>query len=160
MKQKIARLFLIFLAVSVVFVLLQGRNEQNQAIETLIEKGVVGNILVIEKVLGISVSKRNPTDVHYYVEYEEYGTGIKVKGHIKECRRNSAIQIACLPPLTRAQSLPVSLKMLYVPGEDAISHYCSKHKDLEKNLKICMPKHEKMYPTFSFQIDRVLQQNK
>ena len=159
-KQKIAGLFLICVAFSVVYGVMQGFNEQNQAIETLIENGVVGNVLVIEKVLGISVSKRKPTNVHYYVEYEEHGTGIKVKGHIKECRRSSAIQIACLPPLTRAQSLPISLKMLYVPGEDAISHYCSNHKDLEKNLKICMPKHEKMYPTFSFQIDRVLQHNK
>ena len=101
---------MIFLAFSVVFAVLQGRNEQNQAIETLIDKGVVGNVLVIEKVLGISVSKRKPTNVHYYVEYEEHGTGIKVKGHIEECRQSSAIQIACLPSLTRAQSVPVSLK--------------------------------------------------
>ena len=160
-KQKIARLFLIFLAFSVVFAVLQGRNEENQAIETLIEKGVVGNVLVIEKVVGISNSNTKPTKNYYYVEYQEYGTGIKVKGHIKECLRNSAIQIACLPySLVRTQSLPVSLKMLYVPGEDAISDHCSKHKDLAKNLRLCLPKHKKMYPTFSFQIDRVQQQNK
>ena len=116
---------------------------------------------VITKRLTISNSNTKPTKNYYYVEYQEYGTGIKVKGHIKECLRNSAIQIAFLPySLVRAQSLPVSLKMLYVPGEDAISDHCSKHKDLAKNLRLCLPKHKKMYPTFSFQIDRVQQQNK
>ena len=159
-KRKIAGLFLICVVSFLIFTVMQGKKEQNQAIETLIEKGVVGNVLVIEKVVGISNSNTKPTNDYYYVEYQEYGNGIKVNGHIKECLRNSTIQIACLPySLVRAQSLPFSLKMLYVPGEDAISHYCSKHKDLAKNLRLCMPKHKKTYPTFSFQIDRVQQQN-
>jgi len=161
-KRKIAGLFLICVLSFLVFTVLQATKEKNQAIETLIEKGVVGNVLVIEKVLAISTSNTKPTNNYYYVEYQEYGTGIKFKGHIKEClRNNSAIQIACLPySLVRAQSLPVSLKMLYVPGEDATTDYCSKHKDLAKNLRLCLSKHKKRYSTFSFQIDRVQQQNK
>ena len=61
-KRKIAGLFLICVLSFLVFTVLQATKEKNQAIETLIEKGVVGNVLVIEKVLAISTSNTKPTN--------------------------------------------------------------------------------------------------